>query len=754
MKKLMNKTIAAVLALSLVSAGIFDFRASQTFGSETFVSAAEYIDDEYSVELKSFDAAKKIPVIKAVREITGLGLGEAKAIVESAPKVIKEGVSRSDADSIIQKIKEAGGVAVKELTKQGSIQENQAETGAGDEIYTDPNKIININGSEYQSSIDSSEEVAYAVFITSAGNYSDSYFAQSSVLEVSSSIILDPSGTCGMVIRCEKGPESIVPTNRAALTETPQVQPLGCAYSDFSQSGKGMTVTPLKKIPGKGTLLKSVTEVADGYVNYVFGKKSDAENFSSYIAETWKMTAEIIPFSRLSYKGCTYNWVPSSDFKDEYEKMIKAVNSNTAVFGIPKTNVIEYSQMPSHNTNSIIEIPTEFTVSLEPFDQARKIPVIKAVREITGLGLGEAKSIVESAPVVLKENIGKTEKDEIVKKIEEAGGKTSVKETAWDTVTQTVNTFSGYSTALSNQTYESVTVTLDSFEAAKKVAVIKAVKGITGLGLGETKALVESAPTVIKENLSRADAEEIARKIEEAGGKVSLSGIPEETVSDSNTIVNSKYAHSYEVVYDWNKLVNQTRVVIDSYDPERKDDVIAAVGEITGLENYYTNNIVEYYQIVKSNTSPETAQAIVDKIKQAGGTASVIDADSSEQYEFEPVLQSQTTEFTVTLDSFDSTKKIPVIKAVRSLTGLGLGEAKALVESAPAIIKEHVDVAETDEIIRQIEEAGGKASKKSEASLNSDPVVNKYEDQASETAPFMNLFTPFNNAYGLRAFKA
>ena len=59
MKKLMNKTIAAVLALSLVSAGIFDFRASQTFGSETFVSAAEYIDDEYSVELKSFDAAKQ-----------------------------------------------------------------------------------------------------------------------------------------------------------------------------------------------------------------------------------------------------------------------------------------------------------------------------------------------------------------------------------------------------------------------------------------------------------------------------------------------------------------------------------------------------------------------------------------------------------------------------------------------------------------------------------------------------------------------
>ena len=56
--------------------------------------------------------------------------------------------------------------------------------------------------------------------------------------------------------------------------------------------------------------------------------------------------------------------------------------------------------------------------------------------------------------------------------------------------------------------------------------------------------------------------------------------------------------------------------------------------------------------------------------------------------------------------------KIPVIKAVRTITKLGLGEAKALVESAPKVLKEGVSKAETDEIIRQIEEAGGKASKK------------------------------------------
>ena len=59
---------------------------------------------EFTVTLDSFDAAKKIPVIKAVREITGLGLGEAKALVEGAPKELKAGVSKADADAMIAKI--------------------------------------------------------------------------------------------------------------------------------------------------------------------------------------------------------------------------------------------------------------------------------------------------------------------------------------------------------------------------------------------------------------------------------------------------------------------------------------------------------------------------------------------------------------------------------------------------------------------------------------------------------------------------
>ena len=62
---------------------------------------------EFDVVLKSF-GAKKLDVIKAVREITGLGLKEAKEMVESAPKAVKEGVSKDEAESVKKTLEEAG----------------------------------------------------------------------------------------------------------------------------------------------------------------------------------------------------------------------------------------------------------------------------------------------------------------------------------------------------------------------------------------------------------------------------------------------------------------------------------------------------------------------------------------------------------------------------------------------------------------------------------------------------------------------
>ena len=64
---------------------------------------------EFDVVLTGFDAAAKIKVIKAVREITGQGLAEAKATVEGAPSTLKEGVSKDDAEALKKQVEEAGG---------------------------------------------------------------------------------------------------------------------------------------------------------------------------------------------------------------------------------------------------------------------------------------------------------------------------------------------------------------------------------------------------------------------------------------------------------------------------------------------------------------------------------------------------------------------------------------------------------------------------------------------------------------------
>lgn len=70
---------------------------------------------------------------------------------------------------------------------------------------------------------------------------------------------------------------------------------------------------------------------------------------------------------------------------------------------------------------------TDFKVTLEEAPQDKKIAIIKVVREVTGLGLKEAKDLVEGAPKAIKDSAPKAEAEDIVKKIKEAGGKASLK---------------------------------------------------------------------------------------------------------------------------------------------------------------------------------------------------------------------------------------------------------------------------------------------------------------------------------------
>ena len=90
------------------SAGVVMAAAPGAAGGGDAAEAAEE-KSEFDVVLESFDASAKIKVLKEVRNATGLGLGDAKAMVEAAPKTIKEGIAKEEAEALKKAIEDVGG---------------------------------------------------------------------------------------------------------------------------------------------------------------------------------------------------------------------------------------------------------------------------------------------------------------------------------------------------------------------------------------------------------------------------------------------------------------------------------------------------------------------------------------------------------------------------------------------------------------------------------------------------------------------
>ena len=119
-----------------------------------------------------------------------------------------------------------------------------------------------------------------------------------------------------------------------------------------------------------------------------------------------------------------------------------------------------------------------------------------------------------------------------------------------------------------------------------------------------------------------------------------------------------------------------------------REEVLNAVAEMSVLE------LSELIKDMEEKFGVSAAAAVAVAAPAAGGA----DGDTGGGEE--------KTEFDVVLSSFGD-KKVGVIKAVRGITGLGLKEAKDLVESAPSAVKEGVSKDEAEEIKKQLEEAGG-----------------------------------------------
>jgi large subunit ribosomal protein L7/L12 len=105
--------------------------------------------------------------------------------------------------------------------------------------------------------------------------------------------------------------------------------------------------------------------------------------------------------------------------------LVELIEAAEEKFGVSAAAAVAVAAGPAAAAEAVEE-QTEFDVVLKSFG-ANKVAVIKAVRAATGLGLKEAKDVVESAPKAIKEGVAKAEADELKKTLEEAGAEVEVK---------------------------------------------------------------------------------------------------------------------------------------------------------------------------------------------------------------------------------------------------------------------------------------------------------------------------------------
>ena len=110
MSEKITAMIEEIKALTVLELSELVHALEEEFGVSAAAMAAPAAEEktEFDVVLAGFDAAAKIKVIKAVREITGQGLAEAKATVEGAPSTLKEAVSKDEAEALKKQLEEAG----------------------------------------------------------------------------------------------------------------------------------------------------------------------------------------------------------------------------------------------------------------------------------------------------------------------------------------------------------------------------------------------------------------------------------------------------------------------------------------------------------------------------------------------------------------------------------------------------------------------------------------------------------------------
>jgi large subunit ribosomal protein L7/L12 len=108
-------------------------------------------------------------------------------------------------------------------------------------------------------------------------------------------------------------------------------------------------------------------------------------------------------------------------------EVVELISDMEKKFGVTAAAPVAAAAGPAAAAAPAAEAQTEFSVTLKEYPADKKVGVIKVIRELTGLGLKEAKDLVEGVPSTVKEGVNKADSDSMKKKLEEASAKVEIK---------------------------------------------------------------------------------------------------------------------------------------------------------------------------------------------------------------------------------------------------------------------------------------------------------------------------------------
>jgi ribosomal protein L7/L12 len=256
-----------------------------------------------------------------------------------------------------------------------------------------------------------------------------------------------------------------------------------------------------------------------------------------------------------------------------------------------------------------------YAVILEEVPAAKKIAVFRVVRELLGLGLKDAKDLVESVPQLIVEGIPEESARIIEKRLIKAGGKALV-------VDHNLEGRSSEKTGLTSAqspNYKPYAVVLEEVPAAKKIAVLRVVRELLGLGLKEAKDLIESVPKLIREGISKDSAKLIEKRLIDAGGKASIiSSILEDRSFGIAKSISSQLPN-----------YKPYAVILEEVPAAQKIAVLKVVRDLLQLDLKEAKDLIESVpKLIKEGISADSAKAIEARLIEAGGKASIVGRQS------------------------------------------------------------------------------------------------------------------------------